>query len=160
VFRALWKRIDPSNTLPLLYLARVLVAAPVTLLVARLIHFHAVTWAVVSAVLVLQPDPHGAQKAALLRIAGNAVGAAAGFTCLSLWNSQLTVVPALATTLIVCAVLRLSAGQRSACAATAIVVLAHGTTFWITPLERIEAVMLGSAIAVAITFVPAPRALR
>jgi uncharacterized membrane protein YgaE (UPF0421/DUF939 family) len=116
-----------------------------------LAHAHALTWAIVSAVLVIQPGIEQSLAASAVRIAANLVGGLIGLAVgqfLGLGYPQLLL--ALALTVFASEFLRIDLGLRTACVATIIVMTSldgHVTT---SALERLSAVLIGCLTAVGV----------
>ncbi len=117
-------------------------------------HRPGLLWALVSAVLVLQPGLEQSIQASLTRIAANMIGASAGL-CLGAWSGETTVsvIVALASVIAICEVLRLDWGVRTACASTIIVMLVSGGDDIVrSGLQRMMAVIVGCVVATFVQF--------
>ena len=110
------------------------------------------TWAVVSAVLVLQPDLKRSYGASATRFVANLIGALTGALVDKLHgHGPVDVMAALMLVVTFCELLRLDQGLRSACASTVIVmmsvtgaVVAHATE------QRVLSVVIGCSTALIV----------
>ena len=121
-----------------------------------------VTWAIVSAILVLYPGITQSMSAAFLRIAANLTGSLIGFGVGSLVGTNTAeIVLALAVTIYVGELLRMDLALRTACVATVIVMSANDHNLTLTVFERLSAVALGcgAALLVQIAGLPVRRYL-
>jgi uncharacterized membrane protein YgaE (UPF0421/DUF939 family) len=121
-------------------------------------------WAVISAILVLQPDPAVTQRNTLVRFVATLIGGAASVGVVSLGIGG---IPALALALLltctVCAALDLEDGLRPGCVCTAVLLIrpegmmdrAEELEF---AFERILAVLGGGVVSLAVAYVPGWRA--
>jgi uncharacterized membrane protein YgaE (UPF0421/DUF939 family) len=117
-------------------------------------------WAIVSAILVLQPDPQATQRNTLIRFVATLIGGAASVGVVAL---GLRGVPAFAVALVVtctvCAALALEEGLRPACVATAVLLIrpdapatqAEELRF---AIDRILAVTGGGVVSLLIAQIP------
>jgi uncharacterized membrane protein YgaE (UPF0421/DUF939 family) len=126
------------------------------LLISGYAAFHArgVYWAIVSAILVLQPGIEQSIAASAVRIAANIVGGAIAFAVgrfcgVGAWQLLL----GLALTVICCEILRLDLGLRTACVAAVIVLTANDGQVTTSSLERLSAVLIGCFLAVGIQLI-------
>lgn len=113
-------------------------------------HFHlaGVMWAVVSAVLVLQPAFDQSFSTALIRVVANLFGAAVGsFVTVSHGHTVEDICVALAVVIIVGERLRLDKGLRSACASVVIVMMSTESSVLHRGVERASSVAVGCAVA-------------
>ncbi|MDB5326491.1 MAG: Fusaric acid resistance protein-like, partial [Phycisphaerales bacterium] len=110
-----------------------------------------VTWAIVSAILVLYPGITQSLSAAFLRIAANLMGSAIGFGVGSLTGTHTAeIVLALAITIYVGELLRMDLALRTACVATVIVMSANDHNLTLTVFERLTAVAMGCGAALVV----------
>jgi uncharacterized membrane protein YgaE (UPF0421/DUF939 family) len=144
---------------PRAYEARLVLTAVVSGLLARWLHLSAI-WAIISAILVLQPDPVATRKNSLVRFAATGIGAVAsvGAVAVGLQGNWAFLVALLATCTI-CAALRLEEGLRPACVCTAVLLVrpegpvarADEILF---ALDRLLAVIGGAVVALAVAYLP------
>src|SRR5262249_46129068 len=144
---------------PRAYEARLVFSAVVAGLLARRLQLSAL-WAIISAILVLQPDPVATRKNSLVRFAATAIGAAAsvGAVVVGLEGTWAFLL-ALAVTCTVCAALGLEEGLRPACVCTAVLLVhpdgsvtrADEIRF---ALDRLLAVIGGAVVALAVAYLP------
>jgi uncharacterized membrane protein YgaE (UPF0421/DUF939 family) len=105
-------------------------------------------WAAVSAILVLQPGVRQSLAASVVRVLANLLGAGTGVLVSLAYPHGLTAVClALALVIILCELLRLDLGLRSACASLLIVTLSPDPEVLHRGVERAVAVSVGCAIA-------------
>ena len=110
-------------------------------------------WAAISAVLVIQPNLHSSFKASLTRVIANLVGAFGGAALLVIIGHTL---PALAIgillTGLICHWLKADDAVRPAFAAVVIVIFSNESGKWDGPRDRVIAVIIGCACALAVGF--------
>jgi uncharacterized membrane protein YgaE (UPF0421/DUF939 family) len=115
---------------------------------------HALIWALVSAVLVIQPGIEQSLAASAIRIAANLVGGVIGLAIaqlLGLGHPQLLL--AILLTVFACELLRLDLGLRTACVATIIVMtITIDGRVTTSAFERLSAVLIGCLTAVLVQF--------
>lgn len=144
---------------PRAYEARLVFAAVVAGLIARHLQVSPL-WAIISAILVLQPDPVATRRNSLVRFAATAIGAAAsvGAVAIGLQGTWAFLV-ALVVTCTLCAALRLEDGLRPACVCTAVLLVrpdgpvaqADELRF---AIDRILAVIGGGVVALGVAYLP------
>ncbi len=142
-----------SLQLACIYTMQVLVSGSILLAGYRWFHGKGVLWAMVSAILVLQPGLEQSIAASAVRIAANTVGGLIGFTIGETFGTappQLLF--ALAATVFVAEFLRLDVGLRTACVATLIVMTTSEGHVITSSFERFSAVLIGCLLAVAVQF--------
>lgn len=144
---------------PRAYEARLVFAAVVAGLLARWLHLSAL-WAIISAILVLQPDPVATRRNSLTRFVATAIGGAASVGTVALGLQGIPAfLLALVVTCTVCAALQLEEGLRPACVCTAVLLIrpephvaqADELRF---ALDRILAVIGGGVVALGIAYLP------
>ncbi|MGD0542703.1 MAG: FUSC family protein [Tepidisphaeraceae bacterium] len=108
-------------------------------------------WAIISAVIVLQPGIQASLAASVARICANVVGAVVA-VAVERWTGigtgQLLV--AIIVIVFICEALRLDMGVRAACVSAVIVMTFHDGRFVMTSVDRSISVMIGSALAVIV----------
>ncbi len=121
-------------------------------------HFAGALWAVVSAVLVLQPAFDLSLSTALTRVVANLLGASIGaFVSISHGHAVEDVCVALALVIIVGERLRLDKGLRSACASVVIVMMStEATTAVHRGVERASSVAVGCGVALLLQLLLQP----
>ncbi len=144
---------------PRAYEARLVFAAVVAGLLARRFHVSPL-WAIISAILVLQPDPVATRRNSLVRFVATGIGAAAsvGAVALGLQGTWAFLL-ALVVTCTLCAALGLEEGLRPACVSTAVLLVrpdgpvaqADELRF---ALDRILAVIGGGVVALGVAYLP------
>jgi uncharacterized membrane protein YgaE (UPF0421/DUF939 family) len=108
-------------------------------------------WAAVSAVLVLQPGVKQSMAASVVRVIANLLGAGTGVVVtLAFPHGLAAVCLALAVLILLCELLRLDAGLRSACASLLIVTLSPDPELLHRGVERAVAVCVGCGIALVL----------
>ncbi len=144
---------------PRAYEARLVFTALLVGLLAHWVHLSSL-WAVISAILVLQPDPVATRKNSVLRFVATLIGGAAsvGTVALGLQGTPAFILALLATCT-VCAALELEEGLRPACVCAAVLLIrpeghvaeAEELRF---AMDRILAVIGGGAVALAVAYLP------
>ncbi len=144
---------------PRAYEARLVFTAVAAGLLARWAHLSSL-WAVISAILVLQPDPVATRRNSLMRFVATVIGGAASVGAVALrLEGSLAFVAALAVTATLCAALGLEEGLRPACVTTAVLLIRPQTHVGQSEelrfaLERILAVIGGGVVALAVAYLP------
>jgi hypothetical protein len=128
-------------------------------LVALKAFYHAVgwlgvLWAMISAVLALQPGSAQSLATSVLRILANTVGAAIAYLVArtlgeGIWQELV----AITGVVIVCESLRLDPALRTACVAVLIVMNANDGHFRTSSLERVSAVIIGCGVALLVQII-------
>jgi uncharacterized membrane protein YgaE (UPF0421/DUF939 family) len=144
---------------PRAYEARLAFTAVITGLLAEWMNLSAL-WAIISAILVLQPDPVATRRNSLVRFAATAVGglASVGAVALGL-EGNVAFLVALAVTCTCCAALGLAEGLRPACVCTAVLlirtdgVVGQGDELRFA-IDRILSVIGGAVVALAVSYLP------
>ena len=114
-------------------------------------HAAGVNWAIVSAVLVLQPGIEQSIAASAVRIAANLIGALIGlFVGYTLGTGSGQVVLAMVIVVFICEPLRLDFGLRTACVSVIIVMTANVGSVLSSSVERFGAVLIGCGLAVVV----------
>jgi uncharacterized membrane protein YgaE (UPF0421/DUF939 family) len=120
-------------------------------------HMAGAMWAVVSAVLVLQPAFDQSFSTALVRVVANLFGAAVGsLITISHGHSVEDICLALAVVIIVGERLRLDKGLRSACASVVIVMMSTESSVLHRGVERASSVAVGCAVALLLQLIMQP----
>lgn len=108
-----------------------------------------VSWAIISAIIVLQPGIEASVATSVARIGGNTVGAVIAVTvgkCLGDGTWQLLL--AITLTAFACESLRLDLGVRAACVSVVIILSLHERNFVMSSVDRSVSVGVGSVVAV------------
>jgi uncharacterized membrane protein YccC len=144
---------------PRSYEARLILSALVAGALARWVHLSSL-WAVISAILVLQPDPLATRRSTLVRFVATVIGggSAVGAVLLGLGTMSGLAV-ALIITCTVCAALDLEDGLRAACVSAAVLLISPGPA---PPeveelklaLARILAVLGGGGVSLVVAHLP------
>src|SRR3954462_10365312 len=120
-------------------------------------HISGAMWAVVSAVLVLQPAFEQSLSTALIRVVANLFGAAVGsFVTVAHGHSTEDICVALAVVIIIGERLRLDKGLRSACASVVIVMMSTESSVLHRGVERASSVAIGCAVALILQLIMQP----
>jgi uncharacterized membrane protein YgaE (UPF0421/DUF939 family) len=144
---------------PRSYEARLVFTAVVTGLLAAWLQLSAL-WAIISAILVLQPDPVATRRNSLVRFAATLIGGAASVGAVALgFEGSIAFLLALAVTCTCCAALGLAEGLRPACVTTAVLLVRPGGTMAQADelrfaIDRILSVIGGGIVALAISYLP------
>ena len=148
---------------PRAYEARLVFSAVVAGLLARWFHLSAL-WAIISAILVLQPDPVATRRNSLVRFAATIIGGTASVATVALGLQGIPAfLVALVVTCTVCAALGLEEGLRPACVTTAVLLIrpdspvaqAEELRF---AIARVLAVICGAVVALGVAYLPGWRA--
>jgi hypothetical protein len=135
-----------------LFSAQVLICAGVLHAGYHLAGANDVYWAIISAILVLQPGLLQSANASVTRIAANMIGAVTGLTIsYALGTDGWHVAIALVVVIFICEPLRLDFGLRTACVSAIIVMTAHGgESVLLNGVERCLAVVIGCSLAMVV----------
>jgi len=111
-------------------------------------------WAVMSSIIVMQPNVQETISASLSRLAGTAIGAIAGGLFLDLYGVHIWVFGvAVMIVVLICIFLNLKQSNRLAGVTVAIILLVnHSESPWMTALHRFLEVSLGVVVALLISF--------
>jgi uncharacterized membrane protein YgaE (UPF0421/DUF939 family) len=136
-----------------LYALQSVICATILILLYRHFQLGSAMWAVVSAVLVLQPGLEQSYGASATRFLSNLVGALTGAVVDRLHgNGAADVMVALVLVVGFCELLRLDQGLRSACASL-IIVMMGGTAVSYATERRVLAVVIGCCTAMLVRIV-------
>ena len=143
---------------PRAYESRLVFAALAAGLLARWVHLSPL-WAVVSAILVLQPDPVATRRNSVVRFVATLIGGGASVGAVAVGlQGTLAFLAALVVTCTLCAALALEEGLRPACVATAVLLIrpehvaeADEVRF---AFARVLAVLGGGVVALAVAYLP------
>jgi uncharacterized membrane protein YccC len=144
---------------PRSYEVRLVLAALAAGGLARWVHLSPL-WAVISAILVLQPDPAATRRSTSVRFVATLIGGASAVGAVALGLGTMAGLGlALVITCTVCAALDLEEGLRAACVSAAVLLIQPGPN---QPeveelklaLARILAVLGGGAVALVVAHLP------
>ncbi|HEY1921628.1 MAG TPA: FUSC family protein [Tepidisphaeraceae bacterium] len=108
-------------------------------------------WAIISAIIVLQPGIQASLATSVSRILANVVGAIVAVAVeYFAGNGTGQLVVAITIIVFLCEALRLDMGLRAACVSAVIVMTFHETRIVMTSVDRSISVMIGSALAVIV----------
>ncbi len=140
-----------SMILATIYAAQAITCALLLTLGYQIAKAPGLGWAIISAIIVLQPGIQASLATSIARICANIVGALVAVAVVRFAGDG-TWQLLLAITLIVflCEALRLDMGIRAACVSAVIVMTFHETRVVTTSVDRSIAVMIGSALAVIV----------
>jgi uncharacterized membrane protein YgaE (UPF0421/DUF939 family) len=111
-------------------------------------------WALVSAILVLQPGLEQSLTTALVRIAANLIGTSAGLLVGYRWGvGTKEILGAIIVVVFLCEVFRLDLGLRSACVSVIIVMTANEGKVVSSSIERGVAVVVGCVLALILQLI-------
>jgi uncharacterized membrane protein YgaE (UPF0421/DUF939 family) len=135
------------------YALRTVSAGCITLLAYPLLGAQAGIWAVVTAVVVIQPDIRASVAAAALRMVANIMGAGVGLVVGEFLGAQEVVALAVGLLIVafVCRTLRLDAAARNASASLAVVLVRDPTGVLGSSETRVLGVLTGCAVAFIVT---------
>ncbi len=113
-----------------------------------------VSWILISTFLVLSPEGGDAMELAVTRIKANLIGACTGFGIIIF---DLPLIYSIASgaiiALVICELIKLSAGARATLAALVIVLMDQGEgQSWAAAFHRVISVFLGCIIGLLVTF--------
>jgi uncharacterized membrane protein YgaE (UPF0421/DUF939 family) len=145
---------QPRHFEAIIFSAKAAVAAVIAALLYELFKLPGTPWvAAVSAVLVTQPDLHSSLKVSLLRVSANLAGAFGGAALIvALGHPVAAMAMGVMFTGLVCYLLKQDDALRPAFVAVIIVTLAGETAGWHSALNRVAAVIIGCACALAVGF--------
>lgn len=110
-------------------------------------------WAAVSVVLVLQPGVHKSVTASIVRVLANLIGVGTGvIVSMAFPHGPAAVAVSLVVVILLCELLRLDLGLRSACASVLIVTLSPDPALLHRGEQRAVAVIVGCGIALMLQF--------
>jgi uncharacterized membrane protein YgaE (UPF0421/DUF939 family) len=133
------------------YAVQVVLSAGLLILGYRIAHAPAAVWAVVSAVLVIQPVLEQALAASLVRICANAVGGVVGIIVARLLGDGVwQILLAMVIVIFICERLRLDLGLRTACVSVAIIMMVRDGAVASTGVQRLVAVIVGCVLALLV----------
>lgn len=144
-------------TIGVSYALRAAASASLALATFHLLGAEAGIWAVVSALVVIQPDESTSVGAALQRVIANLVGVAVGLVCawlLGRWP-PLALAVGVAMVAALCRTLRIDVAARSACVALAIVLLKGPSEALGSSRLRVFGVLTGCGVALLVSVVAA-----
>lgn len=146
------ERKSQDFALAILFAGQVIVCAVLLHSGYYLFRAQGVYWAIISAILVLQPGFAQSVNASVTRIAANLIGALIGLVIgYSLGTGSWQVVSAMVIVIFICEPLRLDFGLRTACVSAIIVMTAHGSESVLTnSIERFLAVVVGCGLALVV----------
>ncbi len=147
---------QPGPQVGVSFAVRTTCAAVVSLLLSERLHIAMPIWAVVSAVVVIQPEVRASISSAALRVIANLVGAGTGLV-VSLLGLALS--PSLVLGLVAGAglsrLLGVDGAARTASVAVVIVLLKDPYDVRVTSETRVALVVLGCVVALAVTVIAA-----
>jgi uncharacterized membrane protein YgaE (UPF0421/DUF939 family) len=138
-----------------MYAAQVLVTVALLLMVYRVLDGKAVMWALVSAVLVVQPVFVQSIAVSVVRVAANTVAGLVGIVMTRFFgNGVWQMLVAMVIVIAICERLRLDLGLRTACVSLIIIMMSRGSEVFSTGTQRLGAVVVGcvSALIVQLIF--------
>jgi len=138
-----------------LYTGQVLVTVGLLLAGYRLAHGSAVMWALVSAVLVVQPALEQSIATSVVRVAANTIGGIVGILIARFFGDGVwQMLVALVIVVFICERLHLDLGLRTACVSLIIVMMSNGSEVFSSGKQRLSAVVIGcvSALIVQLIF--------
>jgi uncharacterized membrane protein YgaE (UPF0421/DUF939 family) len=137
-----------------LYIAQAIICILSLKVLYAAIGWLGVLWAMISAVLALQPGTAQSLATSIIRILANTVGAVVGYLVgRYLGDGLWQLLAAITLVVIVCESLRLDPALRTACVAVIIVLTSNEGHFRTSSLERFSAVLLGCGMALLVQFV-------
>jgi uncharacterized membrane protein YgaE (UPF0421/DUF939 family) len=125
-----------------------------TLLLFEIFHrrnAHLEGWAIISAIIVLQPGIEASLAASIARICSNTLGAA--IALLAAWllgRGMPSIIASLVVTVLICELARLDMGLRAGCVSVIIVMMFGDGRVVTSGIDRTVSVIVGSALAVIV----------
>jgi uncharacterized membrane protein YgaE (UPF0421/DUF939 family) len=117
-------------------------------------HWNAVLWAMISAVLALQPGLSQSVVTSIIRITANTVGASVALGVSRIhFKPELQLIAALVTVVFVCELLRLETALRTACVAAIIVLTTSEGHYLSSGTERFTATVMGCLMALLVQLI-------
>jgi uncharacterized membrane protein YgaE (UPF0421/DUF939 family) len=114
-------------------------------------HWHSVMWAMISAILALQPGLSQSMVTSIIRIIANTVGAVVALAVSQIpFKPELKLIVALVIVVFGCELLRLETALRTACVAAIIVLSTSEGHFFESSTERCTATIVGCLMALVI----------
>ncbi len=143
---------QPRHFEVVIFSAKAAMSAVVAALCCKYFYLPGAPWvAAVSAVLVTQPNLHSSLQASFMRVVANLAGAFGG-AALSILIGQPIVAIGVMLTGLVCYFLKQDDALRPAFVAVVIVTLIGDNGKWNASLDRVAAVVVGCASALAVGF--------
>ena len=134
-----------------MYCAQVLAAVGVLLVAYRYFHAQSVMWALVSAVLVIQPAFEQSIAASVVRVLANTVAGLVGILMARFFGDGVwQMLVALVIVVLVCERLRLDLGLRTACVSLIIIMLSHPNEVMSSGTQRLGSVVVGCVTALIV----------
>jgi uncharacterized membrane protein YccC len=153
-----WPRVNKTE---FVHAARTAIAAVVSVLIARLLRLPEAYWAAIVTMIVMQSTLGAAWTVSKERLAGTALGAAAGALLSTYAGQSVAVFGAGVFALgIVCAILRIGQGAYRYAGITLVIVMLIARTQapWIIAIHRFIEISVGIAVGLALTAVwPEPQ---
>jgi uncharacterized membrane protein YgaE (UPF0421/DUF939 family) len=145
---------QPRHFEAVIFSAKAAAAAVIGALCYKLFDLPGAPWvAAVSAVLVTQPSLHSSFHASFMRVIANLAGAFGGAVLLVIIGKPIAAMAVgVMLTGLVCDLLKQDDALRPAFVAVIIVTLIGETAGWHSPLNRVAAVVIGCACALAVGF--------
>lgn len=142
-------------TILIIYLIKCVVGIFSAYLLTSLLHLtNVASWCLLSTLLVLAPDTKDSYKLAFIRIKANLAGAASGLLILVMHPQGIYwVIIGVVLVIVLCYLLKIEAGARSAAVAV-IIILMHDELhhWWEVAIDRAFGVLLGCGIGMVVTF--------
>jgi uncharacterized membrane protein YgaE (UPF0421/DUF939 family) len=134
-----------------LYAAQAVVCVAILKWIYTHQHWDAVLWAMISAILALQPGLSQSVVTSIIRIAANTVGAgvALGIAQIPV-PADLRLIVSLIIVVFTCEVLRLELALRTACVAAMIVLTSNEGHVFTTGTQRFTATIIGCTMALVV----------
>jgi uncharacterized membrane protein YgaE (UPF0421/DUF939 family) len=137
-----------------LYIAQAIICILALKALYACVGWPGVLWAMISAVLALQPGTAQSLATSIVRILANTVGAVVGYGVgRYLGDGLWQLLAALTLVVIVCESLRLDPALRTACVAVIIVLTANAGHVLTSSFERFYAVLLGCGMAMVVQII-------
>jgi uncharacterized membrane protein YgaE (UPF0421/DUF939 family) len=148
---ALANRTVVGFTEAFVYTSKAALAAAAAYGLSHAIYATGAIWAVVSALVVIQPFLHTSLRASWVRVVANLLaGVVAGALGAFIGVKLIVLVLGIIIVGLACHVMKLDDGLRAAYAGVAIVTLTAQGPFWAEPMQRIVGVFLGCVCALVI----------
>ena len=148
-----WLRVEQKE---FVNAVRMAIAAVASLLIAHLFKLPEAYWATIAAMIVMQSTLGAAWTISKERLAGTALGAAAGALLATFAGQSVAVFGAGVFALgVICAILRIDRGAYRYAGITLVIVMmiAHTQPAWIIAIHRFCEISVGIAVGLALTAV-------
>lgn len=151
LIRSEWRPARESIRTAAMYAAQVIVSVGLLLIGYRFFHAQSVMWALVSAVLVIQPAFEQSIAASAIRVLANTVAGLVGILMTHfLGDGVWQLLAAMVIVILICERLRLDLGLRTACVSLIIIMMSHPNAVVNSGTQRLGSVVIGCVLALIV----------